>query len=38
MCQRRGVRMTPTRREVFAILTKQDGAIGAYEFIRALES
>ncbi|MCL4410429.1 zinc uptake transcriptional repressor Zur [Aliidiomarina haloalkalitolerans] len=38
MCQRRGVRMTPTRREVFAILTKQDGAIGAYDLLELLKA
>ncbi|MCH8502196.1 MAG: zinc uptake transcriptional repressor Zur [Aliidiomarina sp.] len=38
MCQRRGVRLTPTRREVFAILTKQDGAVGAYDLLEMLKA
>lgn len=38
LCQRRGVRLTPTRREVFSILTKQEGAIGAYDLLELLKS
>lgn len=38
MCQRRGVRMTPTRREVFAILTEQEGAVGAYDLLDLLKA
>ncbi|TRW47907.1 zinc uptake transcriptional repressor Zur [Aliidiomarina halalkaliphila] len=37
MCQRRGVRLTPTRREVFALLTQQAGAIGAYDLLEQLK-
>lgn len=37
LCQRRGVRMTPTRREVFALLSKQEGAIGAYDLLEQLK-
>ena len=38
LCQRRGVRLTPTRREVFSILTKQDGAVGAYDLLEMLKT
>ncbi|MGX5915617.1 zinc uptake transcriptional repressor Zur [Aliidiomarina sp. Khilg15.8] len=37
LCQHRGVRLTPARREVFSLLTKQDGAIGAYDLLEQLK-
>nr|WP_113908051.1 zinc uptake transcriptional repressor Zur [Aliidiomarina celeris] len=38
VCERRGVRLTPTRKEVFRILTQQEGAIGAYDLLDLLKS
>jgi len=37
LCLRRGVRLTPTRRQVFAILTEQEGALGAYDLLELLK-
>lgn len=37
LCQQRGVRLTPARREVFALLSKQEGAIGAYDLLEQLK-
>jgi Fur family zinc uptake transcriptional regulator len=37
LCQHRGVRLTPARREVFSLLTQQDGAIGAYDLLEQLK-
>ncbi|RUO28217.1 zinc uptake transcriptional repressor Zur [Aliidiomarina sanyensis] len=37
MCERRGVRLTPTRKEVFALLSQHDGAIGAYDLLEQLK-
>ncbi|MCC5854667.1 MAG: zinc uptake transcriptional repressor Zur [Idiomarina sp.] len=37
VCTQRGVRMTPTRREVFSILSRQPGAIGAYDLLDLLK-
>lgn len=37
LCQHRGVRLTPARREVFALLSKHDGAIGAYDLLEQLK-
>ena len=38
VCEGRGVRLTPTRKEVFRILTRQEGAIGAYDLLDLLKS
>ncbi|MBA3988022.1 zinc uptake transcriptional repressor Zur [Aliidiomarina maris] len=38
LCQHRGVRMTPARKEVFALLSKHDGAIGAYDLLEQLKA
>ncbi|CUS48534.1 MAG: zinc uptake transcriptional regulator Zur [Idiomarinaceae bacterium HL-53] len=38
VCEHRGVRLTPTRKEVFAILSEQEGAIGAYDLLELLKS
>lgn len=37
LCVHRGVRLTPARREVFALMSKQDGAIGAYDLLEQLK-
>lgn len=37
LCQHRGVRLTPARREVFSLLTQQEGAIGAYDLLEQLK-
>ena len=37
LCQHRGVRLTPARREVFALLSKHEGAIGAYDLLEQLK-
>lgn len=37
MCERRGVRLTPTRKDVFILLSKHDGAIGAYDLLEKLK-
>tara|TARA_B100002019_G_scaffold291120_2_gene310414 strand:+ start:366 stop:806 length:441 start_codon:yes stop_codon:yes gene_type:complete len=36
LCQKRGARLTTARREVFAILAEQSGAIGAYDLLDQL--
>lgn len=37
VCESRGVRMTPTRSEVFRILSSLDEAIGAYDLLELLK-
>ena len=37
LCEQRGARLTPARREVFEILAGQDGAIGAYDLLDKLK-
>lgn len=37
LCLHRGVRMTPARREVFNLLSEQEGAIGAYDLLDKLK-
>lgn len=37
VCESRGVRMTPTRSEVFRILSERDEAIGAYDLLDLLK-
>ena len=37
LCQHRGVRMTPARKEVFALLSEHQGAIGAYDLLEQLK-
>lgn len=37
LCQHRGVRLTPARREVFALMSKHEGAIGAYDLLEQLK-
>jgi|SRR5690554_1432598 len=37
VCESRGVRMTPTRSEVFRILSERDDAIGAYDLLDLLK-
>lgn len=38
LCEQRGARLTPARREVFEILAEQEGAIGAYDLLDKLKS
>lgn len=38
LCDQRGVRLTPARREVFAILAAEEGAIGAYDLLDKLKA
>lgn len=38
LCDKRGVRLTPARREVFAILANESGAIGAYDLLDKLRA
>lgn len=37
LCEQRGARLTPARREVFELLAGQDGAIGAYDLLDKLK-
>lgn len=37
LCQHRGVRMTPARKEVFTLLSEHQGAIGAYDLLEQLK-
>lgn len=37
LCEQRGARLTPARREVFEILAEQQGAIGAYDLLDKLK-
>lgn len=37
LCEQRGARLTPARREVFEILAGQEGAIGAYDLLDKLK-
>ena len=37
LCKQRGVRMTPVRRQVFALLVEQQGAVGAYDLLDLLQ-
>ncbi|EKE83650.1 zinc uptake transcriptional repressor Zur [Idiomarina xiamenensis] len=37
LCEQRGARLTPARREVFSILAEQEGAIGAYDLLDKLK-
>ncbi|GLX78055.1 transcriptional repressor [Thalassotalea insulae] len=37
-CQKRGARFTLAREQVFTLLTKHDGAIGAYELLDQLKA
>ena len=38
LCQKRGARMTPTRKEAFTILAMQSGSIGAYDLLEQLKT
>lgn len=38
LCEKRGVRLTPARREVFEILAIEPGAIGAYDLLDKLKA
>lgn len=38
LCEQRGARLTPARREVFEILAAETGAIGAYDLLDKLKS
>jgi Fur family zinc uptake transcriptional regulator len=38
ICENRGARLTPARREVFEILAAESGAIGAYDLLDKLKS
>lgn len=38
LCEHRGARLTPARREVFEILAAETGAIGAYDLLDKLKS
>ncbi|MDN7123841.1 zinc uptake transcriptional repressor Zur [Pseudidiomarina terrestris] len=38
LCEQRGARLTPARREVFEILAAETGAIGAYDLLDKLRS
>ncbi len=37
VCQKRGARLTPAREQVFLLLAKQQGAIGAYDLLEQLK-
>src|SRR5690554_2950035 len=37
LCEQRGARLTPARREVFEILAEQEGAIDAYDLLDKLK-
>ncbi|MGB0936150.1 MAG: zinc uptake transcriptional repressor Zur [Colwellia sp.] len=37
VCQTKGVRFTPVREQVFGLLAKQEGAIGAYDLLEQLK-
>ncbi len=37
-CQKRGARLTPIREQVFLLLTKHDGAVGAYDLLDELKA
>lgn len=37
LCTQRGARMTPARREVFELLARESGSIGAYELLDKLK-
>lgn len=36
-CKKNGARLTPTREQVFVLLAKNDGAIGAYDLLEQLQ-
>ncbi|MFC0445279.1 zinc uptake transcriptional repressor Zur [Pseudidiomarina halophila] len=38
LCEQRGARLTPARREVFEILAAETGAVGAYDLLDKLRS
>ncbi|SET77918.1 zinc uptake transcriptional repressor Zur [Thalassotalea agarivorans] len=38
VCEKRGARLTPTREQVFKLLSKQEGAIGAYDLLEQLKT
>ncbi|RUO76890.1 transcriptional regulator Zur [Idiomarina tyrosinivorans] len=37
LCDKRGVKLTPARREVFSLLAAESGAIGAYDLLDKLK-
>lgn len=37
-CQKRGARLTPIREQVFLLLTKHEGAVGAYDLLDELKA
>ena len=38
VCQQRGARLTKIREQVFLLLAKHDGAVGAYDLLEELKS
>ncbi|MBY6064699.1 zinc uptake transcriptional repressor Zur [Pseudidiomarina sediminum] len=38
LCEQRGARLTPARREVFEILAAESGAVGAYDLLDKLKA